>query len=229
VDDDCDGDTDSADLDPVYDLGLDSADDAWVEVALTGITLPFCGTNWTSLFVSSNGLITFDDGSLDYAESASSFTTTQAPAITALWDDLSTIVSGDVYGVVFTDAVGIYWRKVRELSGSQKLGFAVVIRDDGRILFDYSDMQLTDGLAGWTCGGGSSTDLTDAWLDHTEGTAGIGTGTETGLYEVFSASNPNDTEDWLLHLCGTAGTDSDGDGWTDVCGDPDDTDGSVTP
>ena len=229
IDDDCDGDTDTADLDPIYDLGLDATDDAWVEVAVTGVSFPFCGTTHSAFYVATNGLITFGGGSLDYAESAASFTATQAPAITALWDDLSTLSSGAVYGVVHDDAVGFYWRELRELGGSKDLDFAVVLRDDGRILLDYGGMDLTDGLAGWSCGGGAATDLTDAWLDHIAGTAGIGTGTEQGVYEVFSATNPNDTEDWSLHLCGTAGTDSDGDGWTDTCGDPDDTSAAITP
>ena len=231
VDDDCDGDMDTADDDVVYDLGLDGTDDASAEVTVTGVSFPFCGASYSTFFVSTNGIINFGTAYGDYLESGTGLTTTEAPAIAALWDDLATYLSGDVYGIVYDDAVGIYYRRVRELAGSNQMTFSVVMRDDGRILWDFGSLGLTDGLVGWACASGtvSTVDFSEAYATHPLGTVGVGQGTEGAVYEVFSTSNPNDLESWVIHGCGTAGTDSDGDGWTDVCGDPDDGDASVVP
>ena len=44
-----------------------------------------------------------------------------------------------------------------------------------------------------------------------------------------SLSDASDVSGQTFTFCVNSGTDSDGDDWTDECGDPDDSDSSVTP
>ena len=110
--------------------------------------------------------------------------------------------------------------------------WTTVLLPEGHFFTSYDTINVTDGLVGWTCGnrGGDFTtiDMTTAMEDVYEGAFGVGSGTEDGMYEAFSRKD-NDLDDLTVMFCGTAGDDADGDGYTDLCGDPDDTDGSVIP
>jgi hypothetical protein len=63
--------------------GLTNQDDASVSIAM-GLTFPFYGTNYTSVFVSSNGLLTFGTGTTAAANTNLTTSPTQA-AIAAFW------------------------------------------------------------------------------------------------------------------------------------------------
>ncbi len=232
VDNDCDGGIDALDLDPVTDLDLNGEDDFDIQVTVSGFAFPFCGVSWSAWYLNTNGLMTFAVSTDDYAESASALQGVYAPAIAALWDDLwLDPLDAEVYGVVYPDAVGIYWRGVPEFLSSSGNDFGVILVDDGRVIFDLERVVIRDGLVGWSCGAGttSAIDWTAEWAARPSGTLGVGTGTDGGLYELFSGSRRNDLNGAVLHACATAGVDGDGDGWTDVCGDPDDADAAVTP
>ena len=66
---------------------LTLGDDSSQEVAL-GFTFPFQGQDYTSVFVNSNGNLTFGSGDTDFSESVSELLSDQ-PRIAPLWDDLS--------------------------------------------------------------------------------------------------------------------------------------------
>jgi hypothetical protein len=109
--------------------------------------------------------------------------------------------------------------------------FAIVMFDDGRIMLSYDDMYAPDGLIGWSCAGASEdeSDLTETVMY--EDALGLGTGTEEAMYEQFTGSTDDerDIDNRSFVFCAGIGDDNDGDGYTDQCGDPDDTDDSVTP
>ena len=76
---------------------------------------------------------------------------------------------------------------------------------------------------GVSCGDGtvdSQWDLSsDDWTDNA---LGLGQGSENMVYEQWSSGN--DITGTARSFCMRAGTDADGDGWTDECGDQDDSD-----
>ncbi len=235
IDNDCDGAVDLADADILYDVGLGDEDDGAMELTITsGWSFPFCGASYSSFYVTGNGLLTFDGYTTAYTESVSGLTSAYAPAIAALWDDfdLSATSAAQVYAIVHADAVGIYFRKAPEFLSTSTNDFAVILFDDGRVLFDYGSTTVRDGMVGWACGTGSG-DAVDWSTERELGVLGlptIGMGTEDAMYQLFSAySSPFDLGSSTIFACATAGTDADGDGWTDVCGDPNDLDASVTP
>ena len=66
---------------------LSLGDDDYEELTLP-FSFPFQGLSYSSVFVNSNGNLTFGSGDTDYSESVSELLGDQ-PRIAALWDDLS--------------------------------------------------------------------------------------------------------------------------------------------
>ncbi len=232
VDNDCDGDADAADPDTSTTLRL--GDDEASTVRFSGFTFPFCGSSRSSVSVISNGRLLFGSSSTDYSESAVLFERGGIVGIAGWWDDLNPSAGGSVSWVQHADAVAIHFRGVYEYGTTTPNTFSYILRDDGRIILAYGSMGARDGLAGWTCGTGRAArqvDLSAEWASLPAGSLGIGKGTEDAVYEFFSGTGSavGDLSDLVLHFCVGSGTDADGDGWTDDCGDPDDGDASVTP
>jgi len=234
VDNDCDSYIDTLDADTLRDLGLGDDDDGSVEVTIsTGWSFPFCGTTYTEFNLNGNGLLSFDTATTDYSESKTGLTSTYAPAIALYWDDFDLGDNSDstVWGQTHSDAVTIHFREAEEFFASTSNSFSLTLFDDGRLMWDFGSMAATDGLVGWGCGTGTGEEVD--WSAErevgTEGLPTVGIGTEDAMWQLFDWSDYNDLSDSTLWSCGTAGDDDDGDGYTDVCGDPDDTDSSVTP
>jgi len=234
IDNDCDGATDSADLHVPIDLGLGDDDDGSVEISVSsGWSFPFCSGDYATFYLNGNGLLTFDAATTEFYESVTGITSTYAPAIGVFWDDfdLSDNTDSLVYGIVYTDAIGIYFRNAEEYYGTATNDFGIILFDDGRMMWDFGSMSVSDGMVGWGCGTGTG-DAVDWSAERATGVEGLptlGSGTEDAMYQQFSYSDPMDLGESTLWSCGTAGDDLDGDDWTDLCGDPDDSDASVTP
>ena len=228
IDNDCDGETDSDDTDTVRYLSL--GDDDYAIFAMSTV-FPFCSTDWTSGYVSSNGRITFGAGSTVYNFSSAALAADVTLA--GVWKDLNPSNSGRIAVTQYSDATGVYFINVPEYGSSRTVTFSMIMMDDGRVVLSYGDVEVVDGLAGWSCGSSGSateTDLTDDAADVPSSAAGIGQGTEESVHEVFSSrTDSNDLEGQTFTFCVGLGADLDGDGWSDECGDVDDTDASVTP
>ena len=225
IDNDCDDLVDTADTD-VYTAGSYS-DDSSQLITISGFTFEFCGTEYSDFYVQSNGRITFGRSDTDYSESASELATDTSVA--GLWDDLYPPTGGSIEVLEHDDAIGVYFRNISEISGTNNNTFSMVLLADGRIFLDYESIDVGDAIIGWSCGTGS-TDLTSTDLsaeEIAEGASGIGSGTESGLYEYWGSGI--DLEGYALMFCVNSGTDSDGDGYTDECGDSDDSDATVYP
>lgn len=128
--------------------GLTSQDDTSVSVPV-GFSFPFYGTSNTTVFVSSNGLLSFGTGNSGFTNA--DLTTTPAQAsIAPFWDDLHT--AGGVSGSnVFTQVIGsganqhltIQWNNIRFFSGGttgDTITFQAQLYADGRIQFNYLDL-----------------------------------------------------------------------------------------
>jgi alpha-tubulin suppressor-like RCC1 family protein len=98
---------------------------------------PFYGTTYTSVYVSSNGLMRFDTSDTSYTNSGTSLKA--KVAIAPLWDDLITSnrTGDDIY--VFqpdADSICFRWQAIT-LSGSYDTNFEAILYKDGRIKFNY--------------------------------------------------------------------------------------------
>ena len=141
--------------------GLDGQDDASVSIPV-GFTFPFYGTNNTTVFVSSNGLLSFGSGNTEFTNADMTSDPTQA-AIAPFWDDQ--IVTGGANTHVFFQVLGsgpnqhltIQWNQTTFFSGGtagDTLTYEAQLYADGRIQFNYSD--LVSGTAAGNNGGSAT-------------------------------------------------------------------------
>ncbi|NOY24510.1 MAG: hypothetical protein GXP62_01420, partial [Oligoflexia bacterium] len=228
VDNDCDGATDSADRDTITTLSL--ADDDAEEITFDSVTIPFCGSDYTSAYVGSNGLLTFDYSSTSYSSSVAEMVGAGYPSIAGWWDDLNPASAGAVLWEEFDDAVAVYFLRVTEYGVTSNQTFSYLLLDDGSFILEFQNIDAQSGVVGWACGTGDTPDETDLTAENSslpQGSFGIGSGTDDAVYEEFLGDA--DVAETTLAFCAQSGTDSDGDGWSDNCGDSDDTDATVFP
>ncbi|MEO1580532.1 MAG: hypothetical protein AAFR91_01720 [Pseudomonadota bacterium] len=166
---------------------LSLGDDDSAEVDL-GFSFPFNGETYTSVFVNSNGNLTFGEGDTDFSESTLDFLN-GPPRIAPLFDDLSpnaggrVVVDGD--GTTFTVA----FEGVPEFFASTTNTFTVTLSADGSINIAYGGIAATDGLVGVTEGNGAA-DPGSTDLSESSGLSATGT-----TYELFDFINTNDVSD----------------------------------
>jgi hypothetical protein len=133
---------------------LEFADDDFRQVDLHGSTFTFYGNTYTSLFVNSNGLITFGSGTTSYLNSDLSSRPAQ-PAIAPLWSDWIKL-SGTpmLLGKFDGDHLILEWNDVHHFISAGAISplgvtFQVVLTlntgsDPGDILFNYPDLDTGD-------------------------------------------------------------------------------------
>jgi hypothetical protein len=133
---------------------LDLGDDDTEEVDL-GFSFPYQGGSFSSVFVNSNGNLTFGGGDTDFSESVSEFLN-ELPRIAPLWDDLNPSSSGNV--IVESDATSwtVTFDEVPEFASSTTNTFSVTLEPDGTITFSYGSVAANDGIVGVTEGGGAA-------------------------------------------------------------------------
>jgi hypothetical protein len=169
---------------------LDLGDDDFEEVPL-GFTFPYQGTDWTSVFVNSNGNLTFGAGDTDFSESVADFLGGE-PRIAPLWDDLSPNNGGQVVFESGADWATVSFIGVPEFPATGSNTFSVTMRADGSVTIAYGAVSASDGLAGVTEGGGAAdpgaSDLSSSATWPAAGTT----------YELFDFGNPNDLTGVML-------------------------------
>ncbi len=163
---------------------IDLGDDTSSEVDL-GFTFPYQGNNYSSVFVNSNGNLTFGSGDTDFSESISELLNDQ-PRIAMLWDDLSPNQGGIVTISRTATSATISFTDVPEFLAATTNSFAVTLHNDGTIDLVYGLVSAVDGIAGVSEGGGAAdpgaTDLSGGGPFSATGTT----------YEQFNVGNPND-------------------------------------
>lgn len=129
---------------------LDGADDAQQLVTPgNGFNFSFYGTEYQSLHISSNGLITFGSGSTIYSNTDLSVEPTQA-AIAVLWDDLDGQNNEGVYwqliGSGDQQQLIIQW-ETRYFQGNEPISFqAILSEEDNTIQVNYRDLLGSHSL-----------------------------------------------------------------------------------
>jgi hypothetical protein len=161
-------------------------DDDSEEVALD-FTFPFQGGNWNSVWVNSNGNLTFGSGDTDFTESVSEFLNDQ-PRIAPLWDDLSPNQGGLVLFEQDATSATISFVGVPEFFASTGNTFAVTLNASGDVSITYGSVAASDGIVGVTEGGGAAdpgaTDLSAGGPFPVTGTT----------YEQFTFGSPFDLD-----------------------------------
>ncbi len=178
------------DLSVINGFLLNLGDDSSQELAL-GFTFPFNGADYTSVFVNSNGNLTFGSGDTDFSESVSELLNDQ-PRIAPLWDDLSPNNGGLVIADGDASSMTVTFSGVPEFISTGANTFSVTLFDTGDFVISYGDVTATDGLAGASEGGGAAdpgaTDLSANGPYSKSGTT----------YELFNGGNPNDLDNTVL-------------------------------
>jgi len=144
---------------------LPLGDDDYEEVPL-GFTFPYQGQEWTSVFVNSNGNLTFGAGDSWWIESVGGFLG-GPPRIAALWDDLDPGAGGEV--TVLSEknnSLTISFTDVPEWLAGGANNFSITLRSGGQVDITYGAVSASDGLVGLTEGAGAAnpgeTDLSEA-------------------------------------------------------------------
>jgi hypothetical protein len=174
-------------LETIDGILLNLGDDTSQEVTLP-FSFPFQGSSHGSVFVNSNGNLTFGSGDSDFSESVSELLNDQ-PRIAALWDDLSPNQGGTV--TVEQDATSwtVTFDGVPEFLAATTNTFSVTLDASGAVAISYASIAALDGIVGVTEGGGAAnpgeTDLSGGGVQPVLGTT----------YEQFTgAGDPFDLD-----------------------------------
>jgi len=122
---------------------VSNADDASEPALLTGFSFPFYGQNYNQVFVSSNGLLSFGAGTAAFLNRALPDSSAPPSIIAALWDDLDTRTSGDIYFKEESDRFIVQFENVTRRGSTDTLTFQVVLFSDGRIVLRYKTLNGT--------------------------------------------------------------------------------------
>ncbi len=166
---------------------LPLGDDDAMKVRLP-FAFPYQGKLWRSVWVGSDGNLTFGAADADSSPRDVGRFLSGPPRIAPLFDDLdpsgaSTGIPGLVIAATTTDAVAIHWVSVPEFAGFETNTFSVLLQRDGDVRLEWGAMALDVGLSsgpdlspvmGLTEGGGAadtgSTDLSDLRHGRADGT-----------------------------------------------------------
>ncbi len=137
---------------------LSQGDDSTANVSLGNHQINFYGTNYSNLFASSNGLLTFGSGNASAMNSDLKFSPTQ-PAIAPLWSDWYKDSGGPmILGKIDGNNLIIQWDNVLHFDSQTPVTFQVVIQMNtgntpGAITVNYLNVDTGDVHAN----GGTST------------------------------------------------------------------------
>lgn len=141
---------------------LSLTDDSFVEVSI-GFNFIFFGVSYDSVFVNSNGSLSFSDGDSDWSESAGEFLN-GVPRI-AVWDDWNPAVSGTIETETGSDWFTISFSDVPQFGNSDSNTFSFTLFTDNSFEILLSSFNSSDMLVGITSGNGDAdpgeTDILD--------------------------------------------------------------------
>jgi hypothetical protein len=163
---------------------LAAGDDTSTPVALA-TPFRYQGQSWSSLFVNSNGNLTFGAPSADFSETVPELLA-GPPRIAPLWDDLDATfglaISSSDHGVS-----SIHFVSVPEFFSDSPNYFSVHLLPLGLYAIDYGATARSDALVGVTQGNGAADPGEEDISDRFPILSGRGT-----LYEQFVAPDPGD-------------------------------------
>ncbi len=118
-----------------------------IDIAVRGPLFPFYGAQYDTLYIGTNGYITFGRGDTNGRASPAALAT-GLPRIAPLWTDLSVSEAGNIYYTRLSDRHIVTWDKVPDAVYGGKNTFQAVLYDDGRIAFVYKKIKAHSAVAG---------------------------------------------------------------------------------
>lgn len=131
---------------PYFTSKIQLGDDAFEELAL-GFSFPYFGATYSSVFVGSNGYLTFGQGDTRYSASAAEHNA--LPRISALFTDLNPADEATTMYVYQRDGVfAVIYMNVKEYGqrSGDRNSFQVVLREDGSITIAYSWVSASKAI-----------------------------------------------------------------------------------
>jgi hypothetical protein len=167
------------------------------ELPLAVRPVQFAGVRYASVFVHSDGCLTFGGADLDGAESAPKLLSL-FPRIAAAWDDLNpspASTAGAPEGAVRAaeapgGGVNVSWSGVFESPSAGSNTFSIALQESGAFALTYGPMTLLDCIVGHAAGGDRTTGA-EAGVNLSSRLS-WGVGIETAIYEVFTPTSPID-------------------------------------
>ena len=139
-------------------------DDASVPVTFaSGFTFPFFGHTYSSLYLNSDGNLTFEQPEPSSDRELPIFLS-GPPRIAPFFTDLdpsSVSPVGGVFVLTAADKVVVTWLAVPTYGNRDSNTFQVTLFSDGRVSFAYGEIGSREALVGISPGGGSTLDLLD--------------------------------------------------------------------
>ncbi len=151
---------------PLAGEPLAVGDDLFVEL-FPRFPIDICGQRFTSLFANANGNITFGRGDSTLSESTLVHLS-GPPRIAGLWDDLNAEAGGTVTFDETATSFTVRWQGVPEFPAVGSNTFSITLNKKnllgeffGAVVgnpfsISYGTLSAADGLAGYSCGGGST-------------------------------------------------------------------------
>ncbi len=144
---------DSFPTDPAGGTPLSLSDDDNEAITLTGgATVSLYGTTYGTVYVGSNGYVTFAGGETGYTESLENHFS--VPRVSMLYDDLNPSSGGTISYKQLADRLVVTYENVPEYSNTGANSFQIELFFDGAITINYLDLTASDGLAGLSAGNG---------------------------------------------------------------------------
>ncbi len=140
--------------DPTGGTAVAAGDDTSSAVALTGGALVrLFGVDYGTVFIGSNGYLTFGSGDTTFGESIAAHYS--LPRVSALFDDLDVSAGGSLTYRQLADRLAVTWQAVPEFNTSTSNNFQIEMFFDGRISITILAIGAVDGLIGVSPGGGT--------------------------------------------------------------------------
>lgn len=206
-------------------------DDGFISVNTTSVFgaggININGTSYSNIFISTNGLITFQSGVTSYTPAA--LTTLGQPSLSPFWTDADINKGGDIYWDLdpVSGKITVTWLNVAAYQGPGTNSFQVIITATGggdfTAEFIYGSIGYTNGYAGnATAGFSNGTTQTllegsgDPAVLATYASNDFDTNDPAGIYGMGFEAGTSFTGDGNVE--GTAGNDNINSSYT---GDPD--------
>ncbi|MFQ5766461.1 MAG: hypothetical protein ACE5ID_00525 [Acidobacteriota bacterium] len=126
-------------------------DDTSQQVAIAQFSFPYQGKNWSSVFVNSNGNLTFGRGDVVFLESVARFLK-GPPRIAPLWSDLNPEQGGMALINQDSQAFTVRYMQIPAFMSSQGNTFKVTLHRNGTITMEYGPLSVESALVGITQG-----------------------------------------------------------------------------
>ncbi|MDQ8205895.1 Ig-like domain-containing protein [Coraliomargarita sp. SDUM461003] len=120
---------------------LSSIDDGIAAVTLTQFEFPYYGREYSELWVSSNGYLSFKALASDGTNQGLPSVASPSGIIAAYWDDLDTALGGDIYYKEEAQRLIVQYEAVAKDDGSGVNTFQIILNADGSIEYQYKQMN----------------------------------------------------------------------------------------